>query len=53
MIVCRLGVAGVAIATVVSQYLALALVLICLMRLEGCAQLELKNSAFTRTRPCA
>lgn len=53
VIVCRLGVAGVAIATVVSQYLALALVLVCLMRLEGCAQLELKNSAFTRTRPCA
>lgn len=53
VIVCRLGVAGVAIATVVSQYLALALVLVCLMRLEGCARLELKSSAFTRTRPCA
>ena len=46
VIVCRLGVAGVAIATVVSQYLALALVLICLMRLEGCAQLELKKLRF-------
>lgn len=46
VVVCRLGVAGVAIATVVSQYLALALVLICLMRLEGCAQLELKKLRF-------
>ena len=46
VIVCRLGVAGVAIATVVSQYLALALVLVCLMRLEGCAQLELKKLRF-------
>ena len=46
VIVCRLGVAGVAIATVVSQYLALALVLICLMRLEGCARLELKKLRF-------
>ena len=46
VIVCRLGVAGVAIATVVSQYLALALVLVCLMRLEGCARLELKKLRF-------
>ena len=46
VIVCRLGVAGVAIATVISQYIALALVLICLMRLEGCARLELKKLRF-------
>ena len=46
VIVCHLGVAGVAIATVVSQYIALALVLICLLRLEGCARLELKKLHF-------
>ena len=47
VIVCRLGVAGVAIATVASQYIALALVLICLMRMEGCARLELKKLRFS------
>ena len=30
----------------ISQYIALALVLICLMRLEGCARLELKKLRF-------
>lgn len=46
VIVCHLGVAGVAIATVVSQYISLALVLICLMRLDGCARLVPKKLHF-------
>lgn len=46
VIVCHLGVAGVAIATIISQYAALVLVLACLMRLRGCARLELKKLRF-------
>ena len=39
----KLGVAGVAIATAVSNYISLALVVRCLVRLEGSARLELKK----------
>lgn len=39
----HMGVAGVAIATSVSQYVSLILVVRCLVRLEGCARLELKK----------
>ena len=43
VIVFHLGVAGVAIATVISQYISLVLILICLMRFEGSARLEPKK----------
>ncbi len=43
VIVCRLGVAGVAIATVVSQYVSLALVVRCLMHAPDCSRLQLRQ----------
>lgn len=43
VIVCKLGVLGVAIATVASQYLAMILVLRLLVRLEDCCHLDLKG----------
>ena len=39
VIVCRLDVAGVAIATVVSQYVSVVLILVCLMRQDGPSRL--------------
>ena len=43
VIVCRLDVAGVGLATIVSQYISAALVLRCLMREEGPLHLDLKE----------
>ena len=43
VIVCRLDVAGVAIATVVSQYVSVVLILVCLMRQPGPARLSLRQ----------
>lgn len=43
VIVCGLGVAGVAIATVASQVISAVLVLICLMRLDGMCRVELRR----------
>ena len=43
VIVCRLDVAGVAIATVVSQYVSVVLILVCLMRQTGPARLNLRQ----------
>ena len=43
VIVCRLDVAGVAIATVVSQYVSVVLILVCLMRQTGPARLSLRH----------
>ena len=43
VIVVGLGVAGVALATIVSQYISAALVLRCLMREEGALHLDLKK----------
>lgn len=43
VIVCRLDVAGVAIATVVSQYVSVVLILVCLMRQTGPARLSLRQ----------
>lgn len=43
VIVCHLGVAGVAIATVVSQYISLYLVVRCLIRATDCSHLELRS----------
>lgn len=38
-----MGVAGVAIATIISQALSAALVVMCLMKMEGCCKLNLKE----------
>lgn len=43
VIVCHMGVAGVAIATVISQAISAVLVLICLMRMEGMCHVDLKK----------
>ena len=50
VIVCRLDVAGVAIATVVSQYVSVVLILVCLMARPGSAS---ASSGCTRPRRCA
>ena len=43
VIVCRLGVAGVAIATVISQIISLVLIVVFMMRMEGCMKLRFKD----------
>lgn len=43
VIVFRMGVAGVALATVLSQCISAVLVLLCLMRTDGCIKLTLKK----------
>ncbi len=48
VIVFHLDVAGVAIATVVSQYVAAVLVVLCLMKSEGPYQLDLRQICFPR-----
>ena len=49
VIVCHLGVAGVAIATVVSQYISLFLVVRCLMRASDCSHLRLRSIRLYRS----
>ncbi len=48
VIVLHLGVAGVALATVISQYVSCILVLVSLSRLEGPARLDLRRPSFDR-----
>lgn len=43
VIVCHLGVAGVAIATVTSQVISMVLVMICLLRSDGAIHLDVKE----------
>ena len=43
VIVLHMSVAGVALATIISQYISAALVLLCLVRDQGLLHLELKN----------
>lgn len=43
VIVCKLGVAGVAIATVTSQVISMVLVMLCLLRSDGAIHLDLKE----------
>ena len=43
VIVCRLGVAGVAIATVISQIISVFLVMRCLLRFDGAAKISLRQ----------
>ena len=50
VIVCHLGVAGVAIATVISQVVSAALVVLCLMRTDSVYKLELKKLRLSRDK---
>lgn len=50
VIVCRLGVAGVAMATVISQTISAALVVRCLIMERGGIQLELKELAISKEK---
>lgn len=43
VIVCKMDVAGVALATILSQYVSMVFVLLCLLRLSGPAKLEPKK----------
>ena len=43
VIVFKMGVAGVALATIISQIISMALVVLCLMRSEGSIRLDLKQ----------
>lgn len=45
---CRLGVAGVALATIIAQYISAGLVVRCLMREQGPLHLELKQLGLTK-----
>ena len=46
---CGLGVAGVGIATIISQYISATLVIICLLRTHECYRLELKDFRLNST----
>lgn len=50
VIVCRLGVAGVAMATVISQTISAVLVVRCLVREQGGIHLEIKELAISREK---
>lgn len=50
VIVCKMGVAGVAIATVVSQIVSAVLVLLCLINNEGDMSLDVKKLSINRRR---
>lgn len=43
VIPCKMGVAGVALATIISQYIAAVLVIVCLMRQNDCTNLSWKK----------
>lgn len=45
-----MGVAGVAIATIISQALSAALVVMCLMKMEGCCRLKLKELRINKNK---
>lgn len=46
----HLDIAGVAMATVISQYLSVVLILICLIRSEGCIQLKWRKIRFHKDK---
>ncbi len=51
MFVCvfHMDVAGVALATIISQYISAILVIICLLRLDNCCHLSIKEIAFHKS----
>ncbi len=44
----KMDVAGVALATIISQYISAALVVICLLKLDNCCHLNIKEIAFNK-----
>lgn len=48
--VCRMSVDGVAWATVISQYLSMALIMLCLMRSEGCIRYHWRRTSIDREK---
>lgn len=50
VIVCRLGVVGVALATIISQYLSMTMVVIYLTRIDSCCRLNLKEMRIYRDK---
>lgn len=48
VLVYHMGIAGVAAATVVAQYLSMVLILICLVRSDGCVQLRWNKIRFDK-----
>lgn len=50
VIVLHMGVAGVAIATVIAQYLSGGLILLCLSRTEGVCHVELRHLGFSKEK---
>ena len=49
VLVCNLAVAGVALATIISQYISAALVLRCLLKEEGALKVDLKKLGLERS----
>ncbi len=45
----HMDVAGVALATIISQYISAVLVVMCLLKLENCCRLNIKEIAFHKT----
>lgn len=43
VIVFHLGVAGVALSTIISQYVSMVMIIVCLMREKGCCHLDLRK----------
>lgn len=50
VIVCHLGVVGVALATIISQYLSMTMVVIYLTRIDSCCRLNLKEMRIYRDK---
>lgn len=50
VLVFHMDIAGVATATVISQYISVVLVLICLIRSDGCTQLRWQNIRFYKDK---
>ncbi|MBE5785588.1 MAG: MATE family efflux transporter [Clostridiales bacterium] len=49
----HMGVAGVALATIISQYVSASLIALCLIRSESCYHLNLKELAFHKEKAAA
>ncbi len=50
VLIFHMDIAGVATATVISQYLSLVLILLCLIRSDGCIRLHLRRIRFHRDK---
>lgn len=50
VIVCKLGVAGVALATVLSQFFSTGMIIMCLVKAEGSLQLHIRSIRFHKDK---